>query len=188
MQKNAESFYQPYVSDSEDSASITSSDTSDTEDSMTRAPIDSTKFLTQLGGINLDPVKKQIDLRIQPKMKQKAVGIEYSEFDLSGTRDPTLPFTGTTFDMATGQYTTILMINSRDRDTQVYPQPTFFTIRLPRTYRNIASFQITQMKLLSSFFYFRTDKGNTTMKVLEQLLFVKVPTILIHCCQSFKRK
>ena len=166
MQKNAESFYQPYVSDSEDSASITSSDTSDTEDSMTNDPIGSKKFLTQIGGINLDPVDKQIGLRIQPKVKRG--GVEYSEFDLSGVKGDGLGFTGTKFDMATGTYTTILMINSRDRDSQVYPQPTFFTIRLPRTYRNITSFQITQMKLLSSFFYFRNDKGNTTMDVLEQ--------------------
>jgi hypothetical protein len=166
MQKNAESYYQPYMSDSEDSSSITSSDTSDTEDSMTDDPIGSKKFLTQVGGINLDPVDKQIGLRIQPKVKRG--GVEYSEFDLSGVKDDGLGFTGTKFDMANGTYTTILMINSRDRDSQVYPQPTFFTIRLPRTYRNITSFQITQMKLLSSFFYFRNDKGNTTMDVLEQ--------------------
>jgi hypothetical protein len=29
--------------------------------------------------------------------------------------------------------TTVIMINSSDRDTNVYPQPTFFTLRLPRT-------------------------------------------------------
>ena len=133
---------------------------------MTDDPIGSKKFLTQVGGINLDPVDKQLGLRIQPKVKKG--GVEYSEFDLSGVKDDGLGFTGTKFDMVSGTYTTILMINSRDRDSQVYPQPTFFTIRLPRTYRNIASFQITQMKLLSSFFYFRNDKANTTMDVLEQ--------------------
>ena len=167
MQRNQDSFYQPYVSDSEDSASITSSDSSDSEP-MTRQPVGSPKFLAQLGSINLADPKKRVELRVQPRTKGIGRGVEYSAFDLSGARDPTLPYTGTSFDMVNGTYTSILMINSRDRDTQVYPQPTFFTIRLPRTYRNIVSFQITQMKLLSSFYYFRQDKGNTTMKVLEQ--------------------
>jgi len=168
MQRNFDSFYQPYVSDSEDSASITSSDTSDSEESMKLNPIGSTKFLTQVGGINLNPPAKQLDLRVQPRVKGPARGMEYSAFDLSGVADPSLPFTGTSFDMTNGTYTSILMINSRDRDTHVYAQPTFFTIRLPRTYRNVTSFQITQMKLLSSFFYFRPDKENVTLSVLEQ--------------------
>ena len=168
MQRSFESFYQPYQSDSEDSASITSSDTSDSEESMRLSPIGSTKFLTQVGGINLNPPEKQVDLRIQPRSKGPNRGIEYSAFDLSGEVDKTLPFTGTSFDMTNGTYTSILMINSRDRDTHVYPQPTFFTIRLPRTYRNVTSFQITQMKLLSSFFYFRPDKENVSLSVLEQ--------------------
>jgi hypothetical protein len=168
MQRNQDAFYQPYVSDSEDSASITSSDLSDTDEPMTRQPIGSPKFLAQLGSINLNNPQKRVELRIQPQTTGRSRGVEYSAFDLSGTRDPSLPYTGTSFDMVNGTYTSILMINSRDRDTQVYPQPTLFTIRLPRTYRNIVSFQITQMKLLSSFYYFRPDKGNTTMKVLEQ--------------------
>ena len=168
MQKNQESFYQPYLSDSEDSASITSTDTSDTETSLQFQPIGSQKFLTQLGGINLNPPAKQIDYRVQNRSAGPRRGMEYSAFDLSGELDKTLPFTGTTFDTTTGTYTSILMINSRDRDNQVYPQPTFFTIRLPRTYRNVTSFQITQMKLLSSFFYFRPDKENVTLSVLEQ--------------------
>lgn len=169
MQRNHESFYQPYLSDSEDSASITSSDTSDLEEPMKQQQIGSTKFLTQIGGINLNPPEKQLELRVQPRtVGGSRRGVEYSTFDLSGERDPSLPFTGTSFDTASGTYTSILMINSRDRDNQVYPQPTFFTIRLPRTYRNVVSFQITQMKLLSSFFYFRPDKENTTLSVLEQ--------------------
>ncbi len=135
---------------------------------MQLSAIGSKKFLTQVGGINLNPPTKQLDLRVQPKGKGASRGIEYSAFDLSGLPDKSLPYTGTTFDMTNGTYTSILMINSRDRDSQVYPQPTFFTIRLPRTYRNVTSFQITQMKLLSSFFYFRPDKENVSLSVLEQ--------------------
>jgi hypothetical protein len=164
MQKNHEAYYQPYVSDSDDASSMTSSDTNDTEESMYEDPITSKKFQTELGAINLDAPQKQLTLRSQPKTGR---GVEYSAFDLSGvTAD--LQGTGTAFNMVDGTYTSILMINSRDRDLQVYPQPTYLTLRLPRTYRNVVSFQITQMKLLSSFFYFRPDKQNVTLEILEQ--------------------
>jgi hypothetical protein len=164
MQKNHEAYYQPYVSDSDDSSSMTSSDTEDTEESMYEDPITSKKFQTQLGAINLDAPQKQLTLRSQPKTGR---GVEYSAFDLSGV-NADLQGTGTAFNMVDGTYTSILMINSRDRDLQVYPQPTFLTLRLPRTYRNVVSFQITQMKLLSSFFYFRPDKQNVSLEILEQ--------------------
>lgn len=161
MQYNATNFYTPYLSESEESESDSGSE-SDFPSSI--PPVGSLKSMVQVGSVPVNTVVKQIDLRSQKSAGAK--NIQYSAFDLSGS-DPTAGG-GTKFDMTNGTYTTILMINSRDRDTEVYPQPTFFTIRLPRTYRNITSFQITQMKLLSSFFYFRDNKENTTMDVLEQ--------------------
>ena len=59
------------------------------------------------------------------------------------------------------------MINSRDRDTNVYIQPTDFYIRLPRTYKNITNIAITELKLLSSFYYFSPTKSNTGISILE---------------------
>jgi hypothetical protein len=155
MQSSHQSFYQPYESESDDSSSISSTSTN------TRGEIDT----KALGAINLDDPAKQISERIQPRSRN---GVEYSSFDLSGNYDKSLPYSETTFDKSSATYTSILMINSLDRDRQVYVQPTFLTLRLPRTYRNVTSFQITQMKLLSSFFYFRPDKANTTLTILEQ--------------------
>jgi hypothetical protein len=63
--------------------------------------------------------------------------------------------------------TSLIMISSRDRDTRIYPQPTFFTLRLPRTFKNIKSITITQLNLLNSFFNFTTAKGNTNVYVRE---------------------
>ncbi len=65
------------------------------------------------------------------------------------------------------QNTTLVMISSRDRDTRLYPQPTFFTIRLPKTYKNIKTINITQLNLLNSFFNFTEAKGNTFMYIRE---------------------
>lgn len=64
--------------------------------------------------------------------------------------------------------TSLVMISSRDRDTNIYPQPTFFTLRLPRTFKNIRSITITQLNLLNSFFNFSAAKSNTTLYIHEQ--------------------
>ena len=64
--------------------------------------------------------------------------------------------------------TSLIMLDSRNRDRSVYPQPTACTLRLPRTYKQITQFQVIQVKLLSSFFYFRTDKNNLTITIQEK--------------------
>ena len=74
---------------------------------------------------------------------------------------------GTTFETQESKNTTLFMINSRDRDTRVYPQPTFFTLRLPRVYKNVKTINISQLNLLNSFFNFAKTKGNTWMYVYE---------------------
>lgn len=63
--------------------------------------------------------------------------------------------------------TSIIMLDSRDRDRGVFVQPTNVTLRLPRVYSNITNFQVVQIKLLSSFFYFRPDKNNINISILE---------------------
>lgn len=157
-------YYRPYMSDDEEKseASSVSSEGSSLPDDLVDDMIASPLSLVKAGGPSLVNLKKALDLRQQPRK-----GLQYYPFDLSGEFDPSLPFTGTTFDMNTGIATSILIINSRDRDRNVYPQPTFFTLRVPRIYKNITSFQILQLKLLSSFFYFRPDKENVAIQILE---------------------
>lgn len=75
---------------------------------------------------------------------------------------------GTKFESEASKNTTLFMINSRDRDATVYPQPTFFTIRLPKVYKSVKTINITQLNLLNSFFNFSASAGNTTMYVYEQ--------------------
>ncbi len=165
MNSQPPKYYRPYMSDDEEKseASSVSSDDSSLSDDVVDDMIGSPLSLVRAGGPSMINPTKQLDFRIQPVKK----GVQYYPFDLSGEFDKTLPFTGTTFDMNTGIATSILIVNSRDRDRNVYPQPTFFTLRVPRIYRNITSFQILQLKLLSSFFYFRPDKENTDITILE---------------------
>ena len=67
----------------------------------------------------------------------------------------------------TAQAASIIVINSKDRDRTVYPNPTFFTLRLPRIYRNIKSIKLTEISILNSFFNFRPAKGNISLPLIE---------------------
>ena len=77
------------------------------------------------------------------------------------------PNTGTTLTFKPTDTTSLFMLNSRDRDTKAYPQPTFFTLRLPRVYKNVKSITLNQINLLNSFFNFTLAQQNTTLYVYE---------------------
>jgi len=93
--------------------------------------------------------------------------------EMSGDKIPSKSIRGpaifnqpaTTFTVS--KNTTTVMINSSDRDTNIYPQPSHFTLRVPRIYRNVIGINITQIKLLSSFYYFSLAKNNTNLRILE---------------------
>ena len=153
------------MSDKEESESESETESqfsSESESSQSSGGIGSPLALARAGGPSMLKLTNKIDPRIQPQFKH---GVQYSLYDMSGVSD--LPFTGTSFDTETGNQTSILIVNSRDRDRSIYLQPSQFTLRVPRIYRNITSFQILQLKLLSAFFYFRPDKENTTLQILE---------------------
>ena len=93
-----------------------------------------------------------------------------ASFDMSGVKavDPQSQFNNTTLKVNTVDKVATIMFSSDDRDRHSYNQPTQFQLHLPRTYRNITSIQITQLKLLTSFLYFRDSKYNTSFKIYEQ--------------------
>jgi len=74
----------------------------------------------------------------------------------------------TKFETARKDVTTLFLIDSKNRDKLAFPQPTNFTLKPPRVYKNVVSIQVTQIKLLSSFFYFRVAKGNTFLPLIER--------------------
>ena len=78
------------------------------------------------------------------------------------------PDTGTLLKFQQTETTSLFMLNSRDRDTKAYPQPTFFTLRLPRVYKNVKSITLNQINLLNSFFNFSLAQQNTTLYVYEE--------------------
>ena len=74
----------------------------------------------------------------------------------------------TKFETARKEVTSLFLIDSKNRDKSAFPQPTNFTLKPPRVYKNVVSIQVTQIKLLSSFFYFRVAKGNTFLPIIER--------------------
>ena len=60
-----------------------------------------------------------------------------------------------------------ILIDSKKRFLPLYAQPTFFSTRLPRVYRNITALNFAQINFLNRLYYFRPSKNNTTIDVQE---------------------
>jgi hypothetical protein len=158
----SQKYYRPYTSDNESESNYSSDAESDT--SAESADIPQNRFRQFLaGGISLKTEETR------KKFETSSTQYSYVNFSKEG---------GTTSEIVdiaklpepkfeTNKNTTLIMINSRDRDTKVYAQPTDFYIRLPRTYKNITNIAITELKLLSSFYYFSPTKSNTGISILE---------------------
>ena len=130
-------FYAPYLSDNESESSSVSSDSED-------------EFTPEA-----------------PRMEYGRGPTQMTYVPFANAKEQA-PLTGTTKNPTTdSRNTNIIVINSRDRDTSVYPNPTYFTIRLPRVYRNVSMINLTEIALLNSFFNFRADKGNLTLPLKE---------------------
>ena len=89
------------------------------------------------------------------------INSNYSPFDLKDS-------SGAKIAMTMKDVTTVVVLQSRDRDKTIFPQPTNCTLFLPKIYRNVQNFSISQINLISAFFYFRADKENLSVKIYEK--------------------
>lgn len=164
--------YMPYKSDS-DTDSGSESDTSLSSDSTSseyaervHAQVPNFRALAQgltlekIGGPSFDTSGAQLDF--SPAGFSLSAGYPtFKNYELE--KDPS----GAELKSSAQTVTSIIMLDSRDRDRGVFVQPTNVTLRLPRVYSNVTNFQLVQIKLLSAFFYFRNDKHNTDISILE---------------------
>ncbi len=160
--------YKSYNSDSDSESSGSESDTSVT-----------TTVTSSSGGSSY--AEKMTPKDVPRNFAKLAKGL-FAPLDLSGTpigsaitdgyysiknyeipKDPS----GAEIKSASKDITSIIMLDSRDRDRNVFIQPTNVTLRLPRVYNNVTSFQLVQIKLLSAFFYFRANKNNLNVLIKE---------------------
>uniref|UniRef100_A0A6C0DPD6 Uncharacterized protein n=1 Tax=viral metagenome TaxID=1070528 RepID=A0A6C0DPD6_9ZZZZ len=96
--------------------------------------------------------------------KNSTEKLKYSHFTLEGDEDE---ISGGELKTERKDVSTVVMLQSRDRDKKVYPQPMNCQLFLPRIYKNVTSFSISQLNLISAFFYFRPQKQNVTIQVYE---------------------
>ena len=100
--------------------------------------------------------------------KDKELVNSLVEYEAPLPEDAHKKYGKTKFETARKEVTTLFLIDSKNRDKSAFAQPTNFTLKPPRVYKNVVSIQVTQIKLLSSFFYFRAAKGNTFLPIIER--------------------
>ena len=127
---------------------------------------------TNIGGPSFNTIENQV---LYTKGRDYALYNTSNDTIDSGISTATLyiPQTGSNLlNVTKQQVTSIINLDSTDRDKVVYSQPTNLQLRLPRTYKNIMNFQIVQIKLLSAFYYFRKTKQNISISINEQGRFL----------------
>ena len=154
-------FYKPYLSDAE---SETESEASD--DSFDSSPGASVNSQATLGTVGPLTSVSGFPAALQATNPTPVANVT---MNVSTTR---------AFETKEKINTTLFMINSRDRDLRIYPQPTFFTIRLPRVFKQVKQITMTQINLLNSFFNFTQGQSNTNMYVYESGRMVYNPVTM----------
>jgi hypothetical protein len=67
----------------------------------------------------------------------------------------------------TRRVTSVLMIDSLDRDQTIYPLPTSLRLKLPRVYKNVERVAVVQVRMLNGIYPFSASRGNTTFYVTQ---------------------
>ena len=156
-------FYNPYVSESE-SESDSESDSGYTSDSSTSFSNSNANFvqlaqnllLTEVGNPSLPDISGQVHYsRGANYSLYNSYNTLYSSTNQIYGDSNALVLGEPTIRSVVTQVTSIINLDSTNRDKRPYPQPTNLELRLPRTYKDIQNFQIVQIKLLSAFYYFR---------------------------------
>lgn len=117
---------------------------------MLRAPV------MYASGPSFDTEEKEIDYGINEVTKDIVYG-------------PTLPDgSGKPLAIVTKRVDNVIILESINRDFTVYPQPTVCQLLLPREYRSVSSFEIVEIGLKSTLFYFNATKYNIQIQIIEQ--------------------
>ena len=80
-----------------------------------------------------------------------------------GSDVPDEPYESDRVHFTERRQTTVVMVNSLDRDQQVYPLPTQVRLKLPREYKNVERIDIVQVKFFCGLYW--VTKANNTLTV-----------------------
>jgi len=158
MASTAPKYYRPYLSDSEESD--LSADDSEAESEIIETTKDLPDFVSFANGL----------FRAAGPPFTQETELNYAEnvLDRNTVYGPMIQGQeGYTLDTKTVQVDNVIVLQSLDRDKRIYPQPINCQLMLPRTYTNITRFEIADISFIASFFYFRSDKYNTSLQFKE---------------------
>lgn len=62
-------------------------------------------------------------------------------------------------------YSQTVLVDSRDRDTSLYPNPNSYRVLLPSTLRNVTSARLVSAEIPGMFYVFSASRGNTSLRV-----------------------
>jgi len=171
-------FYRPYVSDNETgsgSTSGTSTPTSSSSDSD-KWSFTEDQISRTVGGPNFQALAQNLFKNRSDLMPEQSTITQSVSEIYANIGDSLLPDSiknnknnvNTTFNTEITRTTSILTIDSANRDKKVFPQPTYCVLRFPKLYRNIVSITFAEIKLLTSIYFFSKTKGNTDITIYEK--------------------
>jgi len=141
-------YYSPYTENSDsDSESDTSTTSSGFSDSTARKLDDPRYAIIRAAGPAMNTASEQNFYQALETRRNQVIGYNFNEEDTYvpstdfSLRTPLLPFLPT----YTTTTTTLFSFNSSERDKNVWPLSTFFTLKTPRNYKNIINIQFVQI-------------------------------------------
>lgn len=169
-------YYRPfYLSDEEEESDLSSDDLSD--DYITRPlarPTNADEEEDILMGPDFSEFAKQLRAPVMlasgptfaTANSELAYGVNELKKDI--VYGPVVSdISGTPITSVTKNIDNVIILESINRDFDVYPQPTVCQLLLPREYRSVSSFEIVELSLTSTVFYFNGLKYNVQIQIVE---------------------
>ena len=138
--------YDEYQSDnnSESDSDSESSTSSSYENTIARGTDDPRYAIIRAAGPSLNTPNEQ--LYYQKGTHTQNVGYAYNDWSPGITNTTVHKDTiGNFYPSAKTTVTSLFSVDSANRDINAYPHSTFFTLKTPRTYKNITQIQITNI-------------------------------------------
>lgn len=143
------------------------------DSSSDTASVASDESLSETSGPNFADFARQLSFSIPNQKSNTSYYVPYEKGAVVAPQSAgTYVFPSTITEKVeapkTSDITTLFLVDSMNRDRKAFPQPTSLTLKLPRVYKNVKSIQMTQVKLLCSFYYFSESKSNIYLPIIEK--------------------
>jgi hypothetical protein len=169
---DAPSYYTPYETDneSESDSDYDSEDLPDYEDARIRREQDPRYAILRIAGPNFNTEEKQI------KYQENAPGSNY----LINTKADELKNSLLYFNPTKTVQTSLFSLKSSNRDKSVYKTSSYFSLKLPRVYKNVTKFQLVQLSY-PNFSNAITDINNLASTIVNAIIPF-VPSTCVSSC------